>query len=235
MREDGNMIFIILLAVALIGALTAAILSGSNTDSANIDEESLALKAGEVQRYASELERGVHYVLQNGTSESAIRFAHDDAPSDYGTLGDPDDRTQTFQVFHRLGGAAGYRAPPSGIQTSTAGNWEFYGTSHIPGIGTSLADLIAVLPNVTPQFCAYINQLNDQPAIPSDPSAGGCIHAGAAGRFDGGTLYAASPNEPDASSFAQNAATSSAHPAPQACVQCAGDSSHHFYHVLLAR
>ena len=181
-----------------------------------------------MQAYVGELERAVLYINRNGVSEDDIRFAHPSAHADYGDLSA--DADPTDQVFHRDGGAATYRTPPSGLNDGSA--WEFYGGNHLPGIGTSRADLIAVMPNVTSDFCSRINEINGQNGTPADTSA--CLNIGATGRFDDSTQYASSPNTVDASTFEQDASVSAAYPAPQACVVC-DDSSQHFYHVLLAR
>ncbi|MCB9982782.1 MAG: hypothetical protein H6861_03775 [Rhodospirillales bacterium] len=245
--EHGNVLFIILLAIVLIGALTAAIQSSNRSEGSNIDAETLVIRASEVQRYASELERAVTYIMHNGKSESDIRFAHPDAHSDYGDLSadaDPSD-----QVFHGDGGAASYRAPPSGINDGSA--WEFYGGTHIPGMGTtSRAELIAVLPNVTQDFCDRINTLNGQPLITPDPPGppedtgaatasgldpGNCLAIGALGRFDNAQQFYSIINSVDEASFTQDPNTGGVRPAPQACVKCAVGSAYHFYHVLLAR
>lgn len=237
-RQSGNILFIILLAVVLIGLLTAAIQSSNNSESANIDDETLMIRASDVQRYAGQLERGVRIIMENGNSEVDLRFAHPDAPSSYGTIG----TSPTTQLFSPQGGAATYQDPPANINDGS--KWEFYGGSAIPGVGTSAAELVAVLPNVTQQFCAKINDLNSQSAQPLDTGAGAattsnagdCVYMGAPGRFNDGSSanFYAAPNTMDLTSFAQDANTSTARPAPQACVQC-DDGSYHFYHVLLAR
>jgi hypothetical protein len=238
--ERGNILFIILIAVVLIGLLTAAIQMTSRPEGSNIDKETLVIRASEVQRYASELERAVNYIMQNGKSESDIRFAHPDASSDYGDLGadaDPSD-----QVFHVSGGGASYRAAPVGINDGSA--WEFYGGTHIPGMGTaSRAELIAVLPNVTQEFCDKINEINGQSGTPADtgmavaagPNPGGCLAIGAVGRFDDARQFYTTINTTDETTFEQDPNTAAARPAPQACVACDLDSANHFYHVLLAR
>lgn len=243
--ERGNILFIIFIAVALIGLLTAAIQYTGNPEGANIDDEAVVIRATEVQRYASELERAVLYILQNGFSEEDIRFANPDN-NDYGDLsadGDPTD-----QVFHRLGGGAQYRNPPDGIQT-TASPWEFYGGTHLPGAGSNRPELVAVLPNVTLQFCERINRLNNQSGTPTDTGAGSaagtnagdCINLGTVGRFDDGQQYydppGGTPNTTDETTFEQDASVSEAYTALQACVQCAdvGGAPYHFYHVLLTR
>ncbi len=235
--ENGNMLFMILIAVMLIGLLTAVIMNSGNSETANIDKETLLLRAGEVQRYAAELERAVMLVTTtNNRSEVDVRFAHPSADADYGTVTDEPDR----QVFSRDGGGASYRAPPPEINDGSA--WEFYAGTAIPGVGTTKADLIAVLPNVTQQFCEKINSLNGQ-STPADTgtgaasgaSPGDCLALGPDGRFDAGQQFYSAPNTVDEATFAQDPNTSAARPAPEACAVCSLGPARHYYHVLMAR
>ncbi len=238
-NEAGNVLFMILLAVILIGLLTAAIQGSNNSESANIDGETLVIRASEVQRAMAEMERGVKYIIENGTSESDIRFAHPDASADYGDLNadaDPSD-----QLFHASGGAANYRAVPADINDGST--WEFYGGTHIPGMGTaSRAELIVVLPNVSEQLCTKINKINGQNGTPADTgggaaagsSPGQCLSIGALGRFDDAQQFYATPNTVDEATFEQDPSTSAARSAPQACVIC-DDGKRHVYHVLMSR
>lgn len=238
--QSGNILFIILIAIVLIGALTAVIQFTSREGGNDISNEELIIRTSEVQRYASELERAVLFIMQNsGKSESDIRFSHPNAHSDYGDLSADTDKTD--QVFHRDGGGANYRLPPEDINDGSA--WEFYGGTHLPGVGSDKADLIAVLPNVSQAFCDRINDLNDQNGSPEDSGTGNpsgsdpgdCLYIGADGRFDSGTQFYSSPNTVDETGFAQDSTISAAKTALQACVTCERDSARHFYHVLLAR
>ncbi|MCC7305243.1 MAG: hypothetical protein IT558_03175 [Alphaproteobacteria bacterium] len=237
-HEQGNMLFMILIAVVLIGALTAAIMQSGNTESASVDKETIVIRVSETQRTAGELEKAVLYILNNSHSEADIRFAHPDAPSSYGDLSadaDPAD-----QVFAPSGGAATYPKVPDGINDGS--KWEFYGGTAIPGVGSDRADLIAVLPRVTQQFCDRVNQLNGQ-SVPEDtgasaaagPSPGNCLFQGAVGRFNDTQQFYGTPNTTDAASFTQDPEISAARPAQEACVLCELDGKNHFYHVLLAR
>ncbi len=249
-RERGNILFMILIAIVLIGALTVAIQSSSQPDGANINDETLLIRATEVQRYASELERAVTFILQDGKSESDIRFAHPSANADYGDL--PTDTDPTDQVFSRDGGGANYRAPPEDINDGSA--WEFYAGTHIPGVGRAdRAELVAVLPHVTQAFCDKINEINGQTgtvlddgssgASGSDP--GNCVNIGALGRFDDTRQFYTTINTMNETSpsFVHDPNTSAPRPALQACVTCAVDTNsangtsdeRHFYHVLIAR
>ncbi|HBR69813.1 MAG TPA: hypothetical protein DEA55_10610, partial [Rhodospirillaceae bacterium] len=201
--ESGNVLFMVLIAVVLIGALTAAIQMTGRQEGTHIDRETLIIRASEVQRYASELERAVMFIMQQNTkSEVDIRFAHPDANADYGDLSA--DADPTDQVFHKNGGAANYREPPAGINDGSA--WEFYAGTSLPQVGSDKADLVAVLPNVTQAFCQKINELNQQGgAQPEDTGAvaaagndpGSCINIGALGRFDNGRQFYDSPSTPN--------------------------------------
>jgi hypothetical protein len=238
-NERGNILFMVLIAVALIGLLTAAVMNSGGGESANIDDETLVIRASEAQRHASEVERAVLFIIHNGKSEADIRFAHPDAPSSYGAL--PADTDPTDQVFHQNGGAAGYKAAPEDVNDGSA--WEFYGGTAIPGVGSDKADLIAVLPNVTQQFCDRINKLAGQSSTPEDTGAGlasganpgECVNLGDNGRFNDTQQFYATPNLMDESTFEQDPEISEARPALSACVHCAADDNLHYYHVLLAR
>ncbi len=223
--ESGNVIFFILIAIALIGLVTAALRVGSG-DGANIDREKLAIVAAQVKQQAGEMEQAITLIINNGASESDIRFAHPDAHADYGTI----TTTPEFQVFDRAGGAATYRPAPAGVNDGSA--WEFYGNTHMPQTGTDRAELLAVLPNVTAGFCETINRMNGYSATPTDGAGGAgtatCLYSGAAARFDAGTQFSATPNTTDEGTF-------SVKPAKEGCVRCTGDDSRHFFHVLMAR
>lgn len=167
-NESGNVLIYILGAIVLLGILVVAV-KGSNTPGAGIDQETLMIRVSEVQQYGVELERAVAYILRNGHSEVDIRFAHPEADSAYGDITD----TPTRQVFSRDGGGARYRDPPEGIQT-TVTPWLFSGTNTIQNIGTDCgtyrcAELLAILPYVTADFCLAINEKNNIAAISSSP------------------------------------------------------------------
>lgn len=226
--ESGNMIFIILLAIVLVGLVTAA-LRNSGLEMAGIDREEVIIRTSQVRQHAAEIERGVSYALQNGLSEADISFAHPDAPSGYGTYG----TTPAAEVFNPAGGGATWRNPPAGLSSgSGVYGWEFYGTTAIPGAGTDRADLVAVLSNVSEAFCTKINEMNEQSGPPVDD--GTCFFTGTTGQFSPvappGSPFPSTPNTMNSGSFSKL-------PALEACVRCGNASTDplHFYHVLLVR
>ena len=220
---SGNILFFILIAIFLIGAVTAAIRSGSQ-EGANIDKENVMINASAVQQYASNLERAVGIILQNGESESDLSFAHPDAASVYGTYGN----SPSTEIFHPDGGGVDYQAPPEGISNGDA--WEFYGNTHLPEVGTaSRPELIAVLPNVTEGFCEYINNSIGYSAQPIDSST--CLKSGDGLRFSSSQQFTSGGSVNTVES-----ATFSVKPSTSGCVECgSGTGNYHFFHVLMAR
>lgn len=231
-RQSGNIFFMILAAIVLIGLLTAALRSTSRPEGANVDSETLAMDVSRVRQYATELEHAVHLVTSNGVSESEIRFAHPQAPADYGDI----TTTPSHQVFDPSGGAAEYRLPPSGVNDGSV--WEFYGGTALPEVGSDRADLIAVLPNVSAEFCAKINKINgyDSATQPQDTGAsaaagtspGDCLNGGASVRFNDSEQFFDTPNTTDEATFTHK-------PATEGCALCTLDGKYHFFHVLMAR
>lgn len=231
-HQSGNIMIYILGAIVLMGLLIILV-KGSTTPGAGIDNETTIIRASEVQQYAGELERAIGYILQNNHSEADIRFAATGAPAAYGNIAT--DTPLTRQVFAKEGGAANYRAPPAGVQTTTT-PWQFYGNTHIKGMGSDTVgsrkgELIAVLPNVTQAFCERINELNGQNLTLTanhDPSANGCIYTGGGNEFTGTFVTGGTANTIDHTLFTQI-------PPKEACIKCESTGALHFYHVLLGR
>lgn len=225
--ESGNVIFYILLGIVLLGLLTAALRSGG-LEGSNIDSETMAINVSRMKDQANAIERGVAFIMQNGASESDLRFAHADAPADYGN--DPTVNSQ-FQLFSRAGGGVEYLPPPAGINDGST--WEFFGNTHMPQVGTAEPELLAVLPNLTADACGIINRQAGYTGTPIDDGGGsgsaGCVSSNSAARFSStGTYSDPAGNTTDESSF-------SIKPAMQGCVTCSADNSRHYVRVLLAR
>jgi len=219
--QNGNVLLIILIAIALIAALIAAI-QGSSSNNAHIDREALILHASQVRQYANEMERGIHFIMQNGVSENDIRFSHPLAATAYGDLAADSDKSD--QIFARAGGGVRYKNPPEGVNNGDM--WEFYGQTALPSVGSDNAELVAVLPNVTEEFCSVINMSLNYEGQPEDTS--NCIRSANSKRFGDGEQFSSSPNEVEATSF-------SSLPVKQGCVRCTNDGNYHYFYTLMAR
>lgn len=225
-RQSGNMLIYILGAIFLLGLLIVLV-KGSFQEGVGIDGDKLVIAASQVQQYAGELERGVAYVLQNGVSETNMRFS---APANsilYGTYSDDE-----WMVFAPKGGGVEYKEPMTGINDGT--EWQFFATTHFTDLGTDeagsqKAELVAVLPHVTEAFCNQINR-NVKQAIDltqtTDPGGEGCVYQPGE-EFDGTFRAGNAVNLLDDDEL-------SSVPAREACVRCS-DSSYNYYRVLMVR
>jgi hypothetical protein len=220
--ESGNILVYVLLGIVLLGLLTAA-LRQSGDQGKDLDQERLNIRAGEVQRYAAQIAQGVATMVEGGVSENKLKFAHPDGDSDYGLI----SVEPTEQVFSVKGGNIPYKLPPAGVNDGTP--WQFYGTTDIPQVGSDKAELIAVLPNVTRDFCVMVDRqlkLGDTPPVDDSTSTTpDCVASMSAGHKFSGT-YMDPPNELDPATFSRL-------PMTQACVSCGTD--YHYFYVLLSR
>lgn len=229
--NSGNMLVYIIGAIFLMGLLIV-LLKGSFQEGTGIDPEKNAMRAGELTRYGSELERAARYIVGNGYSESDIRFAHPTglaAYSSYGLIA----TTPMQQIFSPQGGGAVWRAAPSGSQ-SAAANWVFTGANAVDGVGSTCAaatcsDLMVVLPNVTRDICIQVNRakgIANPAGEPPQESDG----LGLSTLFTGGVF-----------TYGGTLATTDGHTSGQTegCFEGNGGDttagSYYYYRVLLAR
>ncbi len=224
-HQRGNVFFLILLGIAMFAMVSMAIMQ-STRGGKDITREKSRLLAETIMRYGREAKDATTRIYQKGVSEADIRFAHPKMAADYGAITD----NPTNQMFADEGGGLPYTIPPADA-VAAATNWEIYGTSAIPQVGSALADLVLVLPNVKPSICQQINALNgyaEEDAIPTDSNVDGqCIaSANASDRFTGTFATGGAIHAPGTTGFLTV-------PAYQACVNCGGVYT--YYNVLMER
>lgn len=222
--EHGNVLFIILIAVALFAALSYAFTQSSRGGGEDTNPERNSILASEVLEYAKQLEQAVTTIRSNRYSENQLSFAHGDLTG-YGTYG----TNPEMEIFHPQGGGASYRIFPS----ATASDWVFTGANIVHEVGNfsetyaactaSCADLVAILPNVSQNLCTTINQ---KLAINSTPVDSGT--ADITTKFTG--TFTKTQALDDAGSVIDGQRTG--------CFEGGGTpaaGTYHFYHVLLVR
>ena len=161
MRNDsGNVLFLILIGVALFAALQYAMSRGSQVNMTG-DKERNSLAADQIIRYGMELQQAVEMIMANGYSENELSFEHVDLNAGYANSNAAD----ATEIFSIAGGGATYQSPKTSWQTSAA-EWFFTGQSCVPQLGdydddcvnNGNPELVAFLPNVTQGICAMINR-----------------------------------------------------------------------------
>lgn len=170
--ESGNVLWFILIALVLIGLLTALLSrSGTSVDQTG-DVEQQRIKINQMMRYLKGLESTIQQMKLRGISENEISFyrdlnndGNDNTSPDAGEFYNSNCTSNDCLVFHVDGGGLTAQDPPVGINDGS--DWIYTARLRVDNIGTTVggsaasSELLVMLQNVTPQMCVQINRLLD--------------------------------------------------------------------------
>lgn len=181
MYRNGNVLFLILLAVALFAALSYAVTQAGRSGGKDISDEVLMLKASEITQYLDLIRFRVQRATINGHPDYALDFynttwgRHLEAdpltpggiPTTAQNNSCSDERCRMFQS---AGGPIpekvfGYEILPGGMDHDywpIGNSWlypghVFFSTIHIENVGSSAPELVAYIPYVSRDFCETFN------------------------------------------------------------------------------
>lgn len=175
--QGGNVLFLILIAVALFAALSYAVTQSSNSAGNNASAEQAEVAAGQLIQYANLIRFGVQRLqISNGCSDTEISFQRDWDGD--GTIEDNnDDAFNPFSptdnrchIFDPAGANISYVAPDNVLLNDELegmnlffGDYEITGIAHIVEVGTDCmdarcAELLLLLRNLDPIVCDAINE-----------------------------------------------------------------------------
>lgn len=169
-EERGNVLFLILIAVALFAALSYAVTQSSRSGGGDTSGETALINSAQLTQYPASIRTSIIRMIVSGTSVDELNF---NTPADFATL-----LSTRVGVFHPEGGGAVYSpAPPDLMASGAQGVWHFNANLELPNIGTAGAggnDLIAYLPGITYTVCRKLNQelgITGVPELDADRSA----------------------------------------------------------------
>lgn len=226
-QKDGNVLFLILIAVALFAALSYAVTSSTRTGGGSADSETNLISSAQITQYPSAVSTAVVRMIISGSTAEEIRF---NRPSEYDDLD-----TNDIGVFHPDGGSATYIPAPADVMVGTdAGQWVFNADMEIPDIGLSGVggnDIIAYLIGIRQAICRKINEEHGLgttiPVLTADRAA----QYGERMFDDGSTDYMfPTVDVPDIDDGAN-----SFDGQPFGCFQNAGGGDYVYYHVIVER
>lgn len=156
--ESGNVLFYILVAVALLGALVFAVAQGDRAAFDNLSETRTDMMASDILDYADNVSKATAQLRLRRVDFADLSFAHPDLDPAYGTF----DTNPAAEIFNPGGGAIRYQSPPVPAMT-TLSPWQFVATNEIDGIGTTCAadtcvDLTMLARPLTQDVCIKINE-----------------------------------------------------------------------------
>ena len=151
--ERGNVLFLILIAVALFAALSYAVTQSTRSGGGSTEREQSILSGASMTQHPTALRTAIIRMILGGVDVADLEF---NAPRSFSLL-----TTQPQGVFHPDGGGAVFQSAPADIMNGSAqGNWFFNANFDIESIGRDGAngnDIIAFLPNITQAVCRQIN------------------------------------------------------------------------------
>lgn len=155
--ERGNVLFLILIAVALFAALSYAVTQSSRTGGGASDGETNLISSAQITQYPASVRTAIVRMIIGGVDAAQFNF---DPPADFGVTC---NAAPTACVFHPSGGGAtSVTAPPDIMASGTQGTWIFTSDFAIESIGTTASantanDIIAFLPGIKQSICERLN------------------------------------------------------------------------------
>ncbi len=153
--EKGNVLFLILIAVALFAALSYAVTKSTRSGGGSTEREKAILSGASMTQHPTALRTAVIRMILGGVDVSGIRF---NSPANFSAI----SGSLEVAVFHPDGGGAVFQNAPSDVMAGTGeGTWFFNGQFEVPNLGVDGAtgnDLIAFLPNVSRTVCTQVNR-----------------------------------------------------------------------------
>lgn len=176
----GNALFMILIAIFLLGAITAMIVRTSGTTEETGSTERASIAASEILRQAGAMKQAINTLKLRGCSEDEINFHSDNLVDDMWTSYDnpnaPAD--QSCDVFSQKGAGLTYYILPEDYYFSSGGDpyrWFVSTNAHasynVGGTPTTMSDLVWYVPAIRKDICLAINRtLGIPPENTGEPS-----------------------------------------------------------------
>lgn len=189
--EQGNVLFYILIAIALLASLSYAVSYSTRGSHKALSEDKAKLLATEIIEHGNTLTNAVAQLRLRNVALSDLCF--DDSAwgvNDYDHAGCTDNYNK---IFHPSGAGLTWSWAPSEAMASSAtpdNLWHIYGDNEVSLIGTtcagsSCADLLLVTDELDQDVCIQINKLlgvsNPSGVPPTDSAIGTTRYIGAFG------------------------------------------------------
>lgn len=172
--ERGNILFLILIAVALFAALALAISQSSRNSGKDASQEKSQLLLDQLTQYGSSLTQAVtRVILSNNCSLNTVDFSSPRWTADYydisavtnGPQSPPDNRCDIFDV---RGGNIIWQSPPKDALAIPGREYVITAALSVEGVGTTAYEL-TMLAEVTKDVCMKANEQEKITAVGATP------------------------------------------------------------------
>ena len=169
--QSGNVLFYILIAVALLASLMFAVSQSGRGSAKQISEERARLIASEMIEYSNIIGAAISQLRLRGCDEDQINFDNN-LVTGYTNTNAPTDGF--CDVFSVSGAGINISTPPEEAQPSSPHltDYRFVGSNIVPDIQNFAGELILIT-NVLEAVCTQINELlNISPSTPAQDTNG---------------------------------------------------------------
>ena len=183
-NHSGNVLFLILIAVALFAALSYAVTSSSKSGGGGVSKDKAKIVSAEIIQYATSIQQAItRMMLMNGCSDTQISFENAGVAGYVNASAPADSRCH---VFHPNGGGISFVNPEEKWQDTTLASslggvvGQYYMTAKIclPGVGSGKlptcwsngqddTELLFVLPWVSEELCTALNKGSGIESLPT--------------------------------------------------------------------
>lgn len=157
--QKGNVLFLILIAVALFAALSYAVTQSSRSGS-DASRETNVINTSTLTQYPNQVRAAVLRLVISGTDPAQLQFNNPDEQTGAGFTA----FTPTRAIFHATGGAAAWSQVPARFHVSatTDQSWIYSMAFMVPGLGSDSTngvgnELIAFADDLSQQICSRLN------------------------------------------------------------------------------
>ncbi len=233
-NQNGNILWFILITIALFGALATMISRNSSSVNQSGNIEKARIAAAALLRHSKSIEHAVQKMILNGISESDLDFTAISANHD-----NPNCSTGKCEVFNVAGGGITYKSPAKIINNpSYNGNWLVSSQNLVyqqgcDALSSSCTELLLLAADIPKSVCLQVNAIlkitnpnNDAPQqqeILDDEEFAGIYSSTVNSKFIGGTDITNESPELNGKSAGCLFEFGS------------GQGKYYFYHVILAR
>jgi hypothetical protein len=241
--ESGNILFLILIAVALFAALSYAVTQSSRSSGGDVSGEKTLVSSSELTQYPAGIRTSIlRMIVDTGLTPDQLLF---DVPSNFAPNGTASitDNNDRQAVFHPLGGGETYEeASPDIMASGAQGIWHFNANYQIQNIGltdtgdTNGNDVVAFLDGVSKGVCQSLDTqlgLGTIPVLttPLDPAVMDTDQLASAA----GSQTSTFPTTTGVIIGASGSDSAMLAGQPFACFQNGSTGNYVYYHVIIER
>ena len=162
-NSSGNILFLILIAVALFAALSYAVTQSSRSGGGDASKEQADLAAADLISYLTSMENSIMRMrVTGGCSENQISFETPLTGSGYDYTHSPAS-PDSCKVFHTSGGGIPFREDIKWFDAALYPSYQTYatwytGSYNVQNIGSASSDLLAYIYPMNKAVCNAVNR-----------------------------------------------------------------------------